>query len=57
MLQTVGRARWDKELKETYFLLVKDLQWKVRQTLSHSIHEVARILGTEVCVIPMVVFI
>jgi hypothetical protein len=42
VLQTVGRTRWADELSQTYFLLVKDLQWKVRRTLAHSLHEVAR---------------
>jgi hypothetical protein len=46
VLQTVGKERWEGELAQTYFTLVKDLQWKVRRTLSYSFHEVARILGT-----------
>ena len=29
-------------------VLVKDVQWKVRRSLAHSLHEVAAILGTEV---------
>lgn len=28
-----------------YFALVNDLQWKVRRSLSHSLHEVAKLLG------------
>ncbi|KAN0028852.1 hypothetical protein ACTFIV_010716 [Dictyostelium citrinum] len=44
VLYTVGSSRWP-ELKETYLTLVKDTNWKVRRTLSHSIHEIAKILG------------
>jgi serine/threonine-protein phosphatase 4 regulatory subunit 1 len=46
VLLTLGRGRWI-ELSELYGKLVKDLQWKVRRTLSFSLHEVANILGTE----------
>jgi serine/threonine-protein phosphatase 4 regulatory subunit 1 len=46
VLYTIGKERWG-EVRETYFALVKDLQWKVRRPLSHSLHEVARILGTD----------
>ncbi len=46
VLQTVGASRWDL-LKESYMVLVKDVQWKVRRSLSHSLHEVAAILGQE----------
>jgi hypothetical protein len=31
-----------------YFTLVNDLQWKVRRSLSHSLHEVAKILGPQI---------
>jgi len=34
-------------LSETYNLLSKDGQYKVRRSLSFSLHEVAKILGTE----------
>jgi serine/threonine-protein phosphatase 4 regulatory subunit 1 len=47
VLLTVGGARWG-ELSDLYLLLVKDLQWKVRETLAHSLHEVARIVGQQV---------
>jgi serine/threonine-protein phosphatase 4 regulatory subunit 1 len=47
VLQTVGSARWG-ELSDTYFTLVNDLQWKVRRSLSHSLHEVAKILGPQI---------
>ena len=47
VLLTVNASRWDA-LKESYMMLVKDVQWKVRRSLAHSLHEVAAILGTEV---------
>mmetsp|Transcript_65831 Transcript_65831/g.157212 ORF Transcript_65831/g.157212 Transcript_65831/m.157212 type:complete len:642 (-) Transcript_65831:48-1973(-) len=43
---TVGRDNW-KHLEEAYKELVKDIQWKVRRTLSFSVHEIALILGPE----------
>eukprot|EP01132_Coremiostelium_polycephalum_P004640 gene4640-5797_t len=44
VLYTVGSVRWS-ELSETYHTLVSDTNWKVRRSLSHSIHEIAKILG------------
>jgi serine/threonine-protein phosphatase 4 regulatory subunit 1 len=41
---TVGRDNW-VHLEEAYSELLKDIQWKVRRTLSFSIHEIALILG------------
>ena len=41
---TVGRDNW-VHLEEAYEELLKDIQWKVRRTLSYSIHEIALILG------------
>jgi len=43
---TVGRDNW-QHLREAYNELLKDIQWKVRRTLSYSIHEIALILGPE----------
>lgn len=45
VLLTLGNSRWEL-LKDTYFTLVKDSQWKVRRSLSCSLHEVAKILGS-----------
>lgn len=39
VLQSVGRARW-RELRGTFHVLARHLQWKVRRTLAHSLHEV-----------------
>lgn len=47
VLQTLGRDRWN-EVSTIYLTLVRDLQWRVRRTLAHSLHEVARIVGTEI---------
>jgi serine/threonine-protein phosphatase 4 regulatory subunit 1 len=44
---TVGPDNW-KHLEEAYKELVKDIQWKVRRTLSFSVHEIALILGPEI---------
>jgi serine/threonine-protein phosphatase 4 regulatory subunit 1 len=46
VLLTLGRDKWSA-LQGVYSTLTQDLQWKVRRTLSHSLHEVAKILGTE----------
>eukprot|EP00339_Tiarina_fusa_P026524 CAMPEP_0117008902 /NCGR_PEP_ID=MMETSP0472-20121206/8245_1 /TAXON_ID=693140 ORGANISM="Tiarina fusus, Strain LIS" /NCGR_SAMPLE_ID=MMETSP0472 /ASSEMBLY_ACC=CAM_ASM_000603 /LENGTH=610 /DNA_ID=CAMNT_0004711061 /DNA_START=14 /DNA_END=1846 /DNA_ORIENTATION=+ len=46
VLLTLGRDKWTC-LQKVYSTLTEDLQWKVRRTLSHSLHEVAIILGTE----------
>jgi serine/threonine-protein phosphatase 4 regulatory subunit 1 len=37
---------WPK-LKPTYDLLVNDSRWKVRRTLSFSLHEIAKIIGPD----------
>merc|ERR1712137_224450 len=47
VLITLGKEKWES-LQEVYATLTQDLQWKVRRTLSHSLHEVAKILGTEI---------
>jgi len=46
VLVTLGKERWD-DVSEVYFSLVKDVQSKVRRSLSFSLHVVAEILGTE----------
>ena len=46
VLVTLGKDKWP-DLKRLYKILVKDNQWKVRKTLSYSLHEVAKILGPE----------
>jgi len=46
VLYTLGSQHW-KKLKPLYDTLIKDTRWKVRRTLSFSLHEVAKILGPE----------
>lgn len=43
---TLGPSNW-KFVKDLYKKLAEDNNWKVRQTLAYSIHELAIILGTE----------
>ena len=46
VLLTLGKEKWP-DLKRLYKILVRDNQWKVRKTLSYSLHEIAKILGPE----------
>lgn len=46
VLLTLGAESW-VDLKRLYFMLVHDQQWKVRRTLSYSLHEIAKVLGPE----------
>ena len=41
---TLGRSNWPL-LKDTYEILARDMQWKVRRSLASSIHELGIILG------------
>uniref|UniRef100_A0A915ACP5 Serine/threonine-protein phosphatase 4 regulatory subunit 1 n=1 Tax=Parascaris univalens TaxID=6257 RepID=A0A915ACP5_PARUN len=43
---TLGRRNWP-QLQETYAQLASDMQWRVRQSLASSMHEVAAIIGEE----------
>jgi serine/threonine-protein phosphatase 4 regulatory subunit 1 len=45
--QVMGKDRW-RELDDAYATLLKDVQWKVRKTLAFSLHELAKIVGTEI---------
>jgi serine/threonine-protein phosphatase 4 regulatory subunit 1 len=47
VVATVGPKKWP-QLEEAYNHLVKDVQWKVRRSLGCSLHEVAKIVGTEI---------
>ena len=44
--QAIGRARW-AEIAEAFGTLASNIQWKVRRTLSCSLHDLAAILGPE----------
>ena len=50
---TLGPSYW-KYIKDLYKRLSEDVNWKVRQTLAYSIHELAQILGTEVTQVDLV---
>jgi len=43
---TAGKEKWEC-LSDAFSELVQDIQWKVRRTLSFSLHEIAMILGPE----------
>ncbi|CAG8527900.1 8720_t:CDS:10 [Ambispora gerdemannii] len=43
---TLGPSRWD-DLKETYASLTRDQQNKVRRSLACSLHEIAKVVGSE----------
>ncbi|KAL9644252.1 hypothetical protein ABK040_005713 [Willaertia magna] len=45
--QTVGKAKWN-QVENAYNHLVKDVQWKVRRSLACSLHEIAKLVGTEI---------
>lgn len=46
VLLTVGPDDWAK-LQDIYEALTNSLLWKVRKTLAHSLHEIAKLLGIE----------
>lgn len=43
---TLGRERW-AEIRGAYDMLAHSVHWKVRRSLACSLHEMARILGSE----------
>mmetsp|Transcript_6405 Transcript_6405/g.9323 ORF Transcript_6405/g.9323 Transcript_6405/m.9323 type:complete len:371 (+) Transcript_6405:395-1507(+) len=43
---TLGKERWNL-LEQSYKMLTKDVQWKVRRSLACSLHEIAQIVGPE----------
>jgi len=43
---TIGRDRWH-EIKGAYDMLARSVNWRVRRSLSCSLHEMAHILGEE----------
>jgi serine/threonine-protein phosphatase 4 regulatory subunit 1 len=46
-IYTLGKDRWD-DFRKIYLKLSKFNDSRIKRTLSHSIHELARILGTEI---------
>ena len=47
VVSAVGKERWS-ELEDPYVNLVKDVEWKVRRTLSYSLHEIGKVVGPEI---------
>eukprot|EP01059_Diplonema_ambulator_P033420 TRINITY_DN6975_c0_g4_i1.p1 TRINITY_DN6975_c0_g4~~TRINITY_DN6975_c0_g4_i1.p1 ORF type:complete len:636 (+),score=207.94 TRINITY_DN6975_c0_g4_i1:146-1909(+) len=47
VVAAVGKERWN-ELEDAYVSLVKDVEWKVRRTLSFSLHEIGKVVGPEI---------
>ena len=47
VVAAVGKERWS-ELEDAYVSLVKDVEWKVRRTLSFSLHEIGKVVGPEI---------
>ena len=47
VVQVVGKDRW-RELDDAFATLLKDVQWKVRKSLAHSLHEVAIVVGQDI---------
>jgi serine/threonine-protein phosphatase 4 regulatory subunit 1 len=45
---TLGREQWEESLRRIYSKLAKFNDGRIKKTLSHSIHELARILGPEI---------
>ena len=48
VLKTVGPEHWYSKLKPMHDQMVTDMRWKVRRSLSFSMHECARILGATI---------
>lgn len=46
VVEIAGPGRWD-EAGDAYATLLKDVKWKVRKSLAHSLHEFAKILGRD----------
>ncbi|KAH3764928.1 protein phosphatase 4 regulatory subunit 1 [Pelomyxa schiedti] len=49
VLTNLGKGKWSV-FKPTFDVLSQDLQWKVRKSLAHSLHEIAKIIGCELTV-------
>eukprot|EP00756_Hemistasia_phaeocysticola_P031115 Hpha_TRINITY_DN16332_c2_g8::TRINITY_DN16332_c2_g8_i1::g.60909::m.60909/K15424/PPP4R1; serine/threonine-protein phosphatase 4 regulatory subunit 1 len=47
VVDTVGKERW-KELESAFICLAKDVGWKVRRSLSFSLHEISATVGQDI---------
>ena len=45
----MGPSRW-AELSDAFLTLGNNIQWKVRRTLSYSLHDLAKILGRQLTI-------
>jgi hypothetical protein len=45
VLDSVGRERWESDLWRIYEKLLKSPDKRIKQTLSESLHEIAKLLG------------
>eukprot|EP01062_Namystynia_karyoxenos_P002168 TRINITY_DN10759_c0_g1_i2.p1 TRINITY_DN10759_c0_g1~~TRINITY_DN10759_c0_g1_i2.p1 ORF type:complete len:712 (+),score=196.50 TRINITY_DN10759_c0_g1_i2:109-2136(+) len=45
--RAIGPERWG-ELEDSYNQMIADGRWKVRRTLSYSLHELAKVVGREI---------
>lgn len=45
VLDAVGRERWESDLWKVYERLLKNTDKRIKQTLSESLHEVAKLVG------------
>lgn len=47
VVQVIGKERW-REVDDAFATLLKDVQWKVRRTLSFSLHAIAEVVGQDI---------
>jgi len=45
VLDAVGKVKWESDLWKLYDKLLKSNDKKIKQTLSESLHEIAKLLG------------
>jgi serine/threonine-protein phosphatase 4 regulatory subunit 1 len=45
VLDAVGRDKWESELWKVYEKLLKNQDKRIKQTLSESLHEIAKLVG------------
>lgn len=45
MLNAVGKEKWESDLWKTYEKLLKINDKKIKQTMSESLHEIAKLIG------------
>lgn len=48
MLDAVGKEKWESDLWRVYEKLLKNTDRRIKQTLSESLHELAKLVGESV---------